>query len=816
MARMFPEFGHKINGSKTAEPQFYKALKAGLDDSFVVIHSIPWLSSFVAELQNSRSPIGEIDFLIMHPTYGALLVEVKGGRVSHDSHGFYFSHSGVRIDPVGQLTKGMFALQEILTTRKAPIRFGRAVYFPDSEMNIDNLPPELVDYSHGATSTFVIDIHDDVSKKVVSIMQQHRRALRTFKIKNDVIERIINVLIPKVDYGACWNARIQNDHRIWLKLTEQQMECVELGLTQKRLLINGWPGSGKTIVLIQIARYLTKQLQPDKKILVLTYNTKLANDKIAKELRNFPQCEVYHFHRFCRLHASGLAVGKEWVNNGAYQDLELAAQSGALDRYDALIIDESQVIKQQGWESLAKAFESKRIIAMCDISQAFEYEEPVSLEFLEEIIGTRALLLATSLRVPKKVCNRMKLFNTPNYIVENPREHEEDSLEEVITGDQKKELKKVIQSLIEQKISNQDMCVLIPPMMSVPSDVVPEGISIENIGKFRGMEKPIVIIAPTPSMTDVEFFCAYSRATSKCIVLLDALQIKIGSYGRLGEDLLESRAQCIQKSLEKALTSTSLKDAKDDLNLVSINNDLSLYWSHSWGAYLLLGNRQALKNMLSVYLKLIPTGYVFTYESTSRGELRYISPDTENILEYNNLGSAWLKHCEKCQSLTPWSYWDWKAQSHQICFACSEYRTNRQADFEKTFDSVNSCIYCSDSSNLDSIHYCLHMFANLKSISSEILAKLIKNSSRLISCFIIIYILKSLEEAVIKGLLSIETKKLQWDIKAANSLFEAVDSMKWNGFFQDCLTKLENEGVLAKAGKGFRDINNEMFEMAKA
>jgi len=172
MARMFPDFGPKSNDSKYAEPLFYRTLKDELDDKFTVIHSIPWLSSFVSGLHNKKSPIGEIDFLILHPELGTLAVEVKGGKISHGRNGYYYTNTGDRLDPVSQLDRSMFALQKILENNGVKIKIGRGFYFPDSKMNPFELPPELVDYSSLVPKALTIDINDSVGEKVQQIMSE--------------------------------------------------------------------------------------------------------------------------------------------------------------------------------------------------------------------------------------------------------------------------------------------------------------------------------------------------------------------------------------------------------------------------------------------------------------------------------------------------------------------------------------------------------------------------------------------------------------------------------------------------------------------
>ncbi|MCH4292895.1 AAA family ATPase [Shewanella sp. 3B26] len=809
MARMFPDFGPKFNDSKYAEPLFYRTLKNELDDKFTVIHSIPWLSSFVSGLQNKRSPIGEIDFLILHPVLGALAVEVKGGKISHDRNGYYYTNTGDRLDPVSQLDRSMFALQRILENNGVKIKIGRGFYFPDLKMSPFELPPELVDYSSLAPKTLTIDINDSVGEKVQKIMRYHLDAFRSSPISPDLIDKILEIILPKSDYGACWSSRIKNDSKTWLKLTEQQKECVEMGLHNNRLLLNGWPGSGKTIILIQIARILSKNVHEYNRLLILTFNKLLAK-KLEVLLKDFQNCDVYHFHKFCKLHTMGNTSDKDWLDTGAYQDLETAIALGKLDHYDSLLVDESQVIKERGWNSLVNAFNNKRIIAMCDVSQAFEYEEPVSLEFLENALGTDAITLATSLRVPKKVCNRMKLFNRPKYIVENPRELEDDSLNEIIVTKQEEGLKQIIASLTAEGIDHKDICVLTPPMLRVPSELVPQAISVENISRFRGLEKPIVIILPTNSMSDIEYFCSYSRATSKCIVILEAYSLKHNGYGTLGYDIAKNESERIENLLKIDLTSNLLRNIKPDLDLKEVNSSLNLYWSRKWRAYLLLGLDEALKNILTICFKLCEGGHVFSYGAESRGSLTYISDLKVDLLEYNNFDCSYLKHCSSCNTLVPERLWMDLCKTS--CFSCHHKENERDFLFERDIDEFTHAFGYSPNNNLDGLPLVLSLFNQLKLIDRSALSRLIKKSSRLISCLISIHVLIRLEEFISENILLIETNPLQKQIKEENEIFRKIELMKWNGYFQDCLLKLEGENILAKSKKGFRGVTPALFQ----
>ena len=52
-----------------------------------------------------------------------------------------------------------------------------------------------------------------------------------------------------------------------------------------------------------------------------------------------------------------------------------------------------------------------------------------------------------------------------------------------------------------------------------------------NASKFRGLESPVVIVWAGHGSDETSLFCAYTRATSRCIVIYDAVTMVRGIYG---------------------------------------------------------------------------------------------------------------------------------------------------------------------------------------------------------------------------------------------------------------------------------------------
>ncbi|RMD63387.1 NERD domain-containing protein, partial [Candidatus Parcubacteria bacterium] len=73
MARMIPNQPHPDTRSQ-AELRLFEAWKRQLPDDYVVFHSVWW------QIRDTQSGArdGETDFLLAHPDFGILIVEVKG------------------------------------------------------------------------------------------------------------------------------------------------------------------------------------------------------------------------------------------------------------------------------------------------------------------------------------------------------------------------------------------------------------------------------------------------------------------------------------------------------------------------------------------------------------------------------------------------------------------------------------------------------------------------------------------------------------------------------------------------------------------
>ncbi|MFO0210319.1 MAG: NERD domain-containing protein, partial [Pseudanabaena sp.] len=251
MAKMFPKASPQNTGSTRAEPDLYWRLSKNLSDEFTVIHSLPWLASVSKEIDGRSVPTGEIDFLILHRELGILAVEVKGGIFTHDRTEFVYKRTGQKIDPIRQVRRGTHALAQWLHESGAGSgRIGYCIFFPHSEMR-EAIPIALIDRTVNPPQSIVLDINalNDIGRSIQDVMIYWKKALGSWSLNEQQFQKLVDVILPSSDYTPCWETRIKNDIVTWLQLTPEQVACLKKIEKETRLVVTGFAGTGKSLLL---------------------------------------------------------------------------------------------------------------------------------------------------------------------------------------------------------------------------------------------------------------------------------------------------------------------------------------------------------------------------------------------------------------------------------------------------------------------------------------------------------------------------------------------------------------------------------------
>ncbi len=524
---MIPACGPAATGS-TGETLLYHLLKDQLSDEFVVIHSLPWLSSAAYQLAGvaPSAVTGELDFLVIHPELGVLALEVKGGV--HQVQGLAFVHvdSATSSRAVEQVRRNVHGLARWLgidpTLR---LRIGYGLVFPHSDFRGQTVSAALTDRTVDPPETIVVDRPQlvNIGARIGSIMRYWRKALGSRILGKSRMASLITTLCPAYDGTPSWASRAIWDDKFWLRLTPEQSSVVDDVMAGQHRVITGWPGTGKTLVLIESARRL---INTKRTVLVLTYNALLA-DYIRRQIGQHAHLRVSTWHAFCR-GATGRTQGdreldRAWLDTGCLADLTSAAEACLLDKADALLIDEAQSFRKEWVDWLSHWHGNRHLAAFCDETQVFAFEEGrSSLATLCHALGTTfPYALTIALRSPHAVYQRLKAVVRPAHQLHIPRELEADALEEHLVSDVHEALKNALVRLAAEGMARHDIVVL-SKYGWARGDEYTHLARYETLSRFRGLESPIIVVCDAQTMDDYELFCAYSRATTLCIALYDA------------------------------------------------------------------------------------------------------------------------------------------------------------------------------------------------------------------------------------------------------------------------------------------------------
>lgn len=209
----------------------------------------------------------EIDFILVG-TAGVLVLEVKGGNVAINDGIWQSNKHVLPEDPFKQARRHFYGLWELInsnTSVKNTVGY-YAVAFPGISINkpLDATYPMAMyfDSRFGQAPEKFIDGVIELSH------QQHgAKSLSSAKVKE-----IKELLVPNYnDYIT--DLTTSNDEKI-LKLSEEQLIVLAGLVDVKRMVIQGPPGSGKTILAVEQAIQNEKN---EIKTLFVCYNRTLAN-----------------------------------------------------------------------------------------------------------------------------------------------------------------------------------------------------------------------------------------------------------------------------------------------------------------------------------------------------------------------------------------------------------------------------------------------------------------------------------------------------------------------------------------------------------
>lgn len=348
------------------EKRIYRHFKSDINSrDFIILHSL-----FVSKHLTRVS--GELDFLVLAPGLGIFALEVKHGQVSRDGGIWKFENRYGKVNtstigPFRQVSDTMHSLRSYLLEvagnnfkLKEKIRkllFGWGVMFTSLE--------EFYDYGSEAepwqlfTRPSFRAPASHYIKELSKGFHNKYSAKRWYEVndsrpsKKDCQE-IFKLLRGDFSYSYTTLNQILDEENLIDHFTEEQFETLSFMEYNDRVLIQGGAGTGKTIMATE---WFQRNVAAGLRVGLICYNKKLGN-KLNSELSAV--INLNETNSFAgNLHSYMISLtGKvpPEIDPQQFYEIDLPLESLFVlediheeDRYDLLIIDESQDLMTESY-----------------------------------------------------------------------------------------------------------------------------------------------------------------------------------------------------------------------------------------------------------------------------------------------------------------------------------------------------------------------------------------------------------------------------------------------------------------------------------
>lgn len=506
-----------------AEQAFHRALSAQIPKGWYAWHSL--------RVRVGSTLEGEGDFVLAIPDRGILVVEIKGGAIEiRDGH---WLQNGRRMarpprDQAHGYAGKLRAKIEAAYNGRCPW-IAIATAFPDT--------PFSRQPSEGAVAGAVLGQQD------LGYLKEALNAIAA-RLFEDVAAprdgRWIGVLhalwcetwTPTLGLGD--RARLREQELIALDADQLQLlDCVE---QNKRLLVTGGPGTGKTLVAREL---YTRMTQRDGRPLLLC-----STSALAAGLRRWGLEEAWTVreHAARLLERAGIALQdgaprSMWTAE-TWELAPLHAAADALDsaasQHDAVIVDEGQDLSDDDWELVNALADDGTLWVFADAGQGFWSDRGVPANML-----SASFTLMKRYRCPEPLARFADAYRcNASLEVEGPID-ELKIVNAPTTNMIAARVDNEIRKLLSEGTKPGDIAVLslagqtrttlgtadrigATDVVRADSTQADEFVIADTFLRFKGLERPWVIVCELSlgqRQYDVRMHVALTRATVGCVVV---------------------------------------------------------------------------------------------------------------------------------------------------------------------------------------------------------------------------------------------------------------------------------------------------------
>jgi hypothetical protein len=540
------------------EVQVYQALKEGLSNSYYVFSQVAW----ILKQENDQAKDGETDFVIIHPNFGYLCIEVKGGGISFDGTiNQWFStdrnnQSHLIKDPIQQARKAKYSIRSKLFETDEwklyggkKITCGHAVFFPnisDSKLlERPDMPVALI-----GTNNNLVDIKKWI-EGCIDYWTDNDQTTTSFGQKGlDIFNK---VFANSFSVKPLMSTSLKNEEEARISLTNEQIKVLDTLRKKRRVVVSGGAGTGKTIIAVEKAKRLARE---GFSTLLTCYNRPLANH-LAEICKGINGLTVMGFHQLChsKIKEANEMSGRDLLEDAKKTypgedefDVQLPnALACSLDiitdRYDAIVCDEGQDFREEYWLPL-------ELMLSDDISSPFYifYDDNQNLY---SRVSTFPIAEDEIYPLSRNCRNTVQIHTASyKYYKGDPVEHSNlDGLElqfedAININNQAIKIKSRIQKLLlEERVESSKIAILIVDaknkkgyLQALEKHPLPKGhqysdieqrndnsVLVTTVNKFKGLESEIVFLWGMDSIDFKEhrehIYVGLSRAKSILIII---------------------------------------------------------------------------------------------------------------------------------------------------------------------------------------------------------------------------------------------------------------------------------------------------------
>lgn len=301
----------------------------------------------------------EVDFLVMMPGTGFVVVEAKGGLVNHDALGQWWTRSRdgnfARIDPVDQARSGAHSIRRRLRDdprwgSRTEVAFIHSVAVPFSSFPGD--------WSAADLPRLALHDKDDLAEigaRLRQLVAEKRPSGRP--PTHDDVEAAIEILLG----GEIWQdgPRPEADRRAGsvARLTSEQYSLLGVTRLLNRVEVRGSAGSGKTTLALEQAHQLAsgRAGHTTQRVALICYTHGLA-EYLKREVETWPRKHRPAFvGRYDELGALWGITGGDRADSTWWEEelparmAEAARSLPTAQRFDSVVVDEAQDFADAWW-----------------------------------------------------------------------------------------------------------------------------------------------------------------------------------------------------------------------------------------------------------------------------------------------------------------------------------------------------------------------------------------------------------------------------------------------------------------------------------